>query len=925
MAFISIMMIGMLAALAYLGIAYPAAALKKDALAFFNSRDLWDLEITSTLLMTEDDLDAIRAVPGVGEAESVFQVDTRLHQGAKQVAVSVVSLPEKISAPVLLEGRLPESRSECAVERDLAEELGLAIGQQLEIPCQPIMEVDPLLESSFVITGIFHTPDHFSYMIPVTPYVFVKEDVFNHEGLNGAFMKTRIRADGLPDDRYSEEYESAIAPVISSLQALSEERTAIRDTQVREVFEKNIREGEAKIEDGRAQLRQAKETIEEGREELARGEEQLGEMKALIDAAEARLVQGQALLESGRRKAADTGNESLMDVVSLAEQIYAILRDNWYYSGEQYLDGITAYLNGKKQLEEGERQYAEGEEALRSAEEQLADAKKRAGSIESCRWVILSNRGNPGFIYADANAEKLGSLSLSFSPIFLIVGAMVIYATIARMVEQQRKMIGVHKALGVFNREIFAKYLLFALTAVVIGIGLGVLLAWLPMQRAVLSSYEEHLNYGMGTRAFLPVETALVFAGGIGISVVAVYLGCSGLLRQTALALIQETPSVKRTKSVRSARRSLFARLIFRNMKIDWARVLVTIVSIAGGCMLMVVGFALRYGITGVPARQFGGIMTYDAEIIYDAGAHPEAGTEAEAILDGEGLQHVRLLRQETVYEMNETLNALTLIVAEDGALDGYYNLQDIQTGRPSGLPESGALVPRRFSEYYGLGPGDDVTVFDTALNRLSLPIAGVFENFYGQIFFLTPQGYEAVFGTAPQSNCLFVKTGGMPLEELQQKLAGVEGITAVRDAAAERSMIEQFTVGLNFVVYLMLFIAAMMSCFIVANFTMTFIQKKTTELTIMRINGFSVRECIRYVVLDLVVTTVLGTLLGLIAGGPMGVRILRVTETPYIQMLREPRVESFVFAALFTFAFSLLANGVALRRIRKLKLTDIG
>ena len=71
-------------------------------------------------------------------------------------------------------------------------------------------------------------------------------------------------------------------------------------------------------------------------------------------------------------------------------------------------------------------------------------------------------------------------------------------------------------------------------------------------------------------------------------------------------------------------------------------------------------------------------------------------------------------------------------------------------------------------------------------------------------------------------------------------------------------------------------------------------------------------------------VTTVLGTAVGLVLGGLMGSRILRVTETPYIQMIREPRFESFLFAALITFAFSALTNGFALRRIRKLKLTDI-
>ena len=161
-AFISIVMIGLLAALAYLGIAYSAAALKQDALLYFNERELWDVEVTSTMLMTDEDLDAIRAVPGVREAERVWQIDTRLHLGDQKVSVSVVSLPEKMSIPTVLEGRLPESSKECAVERNLAEECGLSVGQHITVHCDPIMDVDPLTESDFEITGIFHTPDHFS-------------------------------------------------------------------------------------------------------------------------------------------------------------------------------------------------------------------------------------------------------------------------------------------------------------------------------------------------------------------------------------------------------------------------------------------------------------------------------------------------------------------------------------------------------------------------------------------------------------------------------------------------------------------------------------------------------------------------------------------------------------------------------------------
>ena len=205
-AFISIVMIGLLAAVAYLGIAYSAAALKQDALLFFNDRELWDVEVTSTMLMTDEDLEEIRSVPGVREAEPVWQIDTRLHLDNRKTAVSVLSLPEKMSLPVLREGRMPEQAGQCAVERNLAEDLGLSVGQRLTVNCDPIMDVDPLAEHDFEITGIFHTPDHFSYMVPVTPYIFVQENAFNREGLQGAFMKARIRVEGAPENRYGEEY-----------------------------------------------------------------------------------------------------------------------------------------------------------------------------------------------------------------------------------------------------------------------------------------------------------------------------------------------------------------------------------------------------------------------------------------------------------------------------------------------------------------------------------------------------------------------------------------------------------------------------------------------------------------------------------------------------------------------------------------------
>ena len=936
-AFFSIIMISLMAAMAYLGIAYTAGALKQDAVSYFNAQEFWDADITSTMLMTDEDLDAVRAVQGVHEVERVWQVDTTLRIGGDNTAVSVISLPEHISVPVVLAGRLPETAKECAIEKELADECGLEVGQQLHIDCDAIMDADPLTENDLVITGVFYTPDHFSYMVPVTPYIIVTQDCFNKEGLDGAFMKARIRIEGAPENRYSDAYWDVVNPVIDALETLGDERALARTESIRSGIEDTIREGRQEVDKAREELRRGQDELDQAREELDAAKEQLEDAKEQLRLAREKqeeLAQlgaaGTGLPTGGTGLAGMTGTELPGGVTNLpgtdGTGLPAEAPEQPEIDESKIEDMEREIEDGEQEITDAERELAEGEKTLQEAEARLEEAREKLDAVGECRWVVLNGNGNPGFVYGAANSDKLASLSMSFSTIFLIVGALVIYATISRMVEQQRRLIGVNKALGVYNREIFAKYLIFACGAVALGVGVGVALAWGPMQRAVLHSYEAHLNYGEGARCFLPVDTVLVVAGALAISLITVYLGCSNLLRNTALALMQGASpnSIGRKTTRSSAKKSLFFRLILRNMVTDRTRVLVTIASIAGGCVLMVVGFTLRYGISGVPDRQFGGIVTYDAEVFYDVGENADAASELEDILNQNALQHISVSKVSSIFEADEKLNALTIIVAEKGDLQGYFALQDVACGEATDVPDSGALVPRRFWEYYGIDVGRTVPVIDSGMKRYALPIAGVFENYYGQIFFMTPQGYAETFGAAPERNCFFVKTGDMPIDVLQSRLESVEGFVRIVDAAADRTMIEQFTSSLNFVVYLMLFIAGVMACFIVANFTVTFIQRKTGELTIMRINGFTSSECIRYLAADLVLTTVLGTAVGLVIGGLMGSRILGVTETPYIQMVREPRLESFLFSALITFGFSILTNGVVLRRIHKLKLTDI-
>ena len=269
-------------------------------------------------------------------------------------------------------------------------------------------------------------------------------------------------------------------------------------------------------------------------------------------------------------------------------------------------------------------------------------------------------------------------------------------------------------------------------------------------------------------------------------------------------------------------------------------------------------------------------------------------------------------------------MTAGTLLCAEPDELGDFYALRDADSGAPMQLPDSGVLIPKRMRESYGLNTGDSFSVYDNGMDLMKVKISGVFNNHVGHVLVFSPAAYREAFGTDLSKNCFLVKTGDMTLDELETLAASVPGFETIKDAAAEKTRFNELSSMVSLVIVVMILIAGLMAYFIIVNLSKTYIQKKSRELTIMRINGFTTKECVRYAAWDLIITTVVGTALGLVLGGVLGRKILCMMEQPYIQFVREPDWRAFVLGALITLGFSWIINAFALRRVKHLKLSDI-
>ena len=183
---------------------------------------------------------------------------------------------------------------------------------------------------------------------------------------------------------------------------------------------------------------------------------------------------------------------------------------------------------------------------------------------------------------------------------------------------------------------------------------------------------------------------------------------------------------------------------------------------------------------------------------------------------------------------------------------------------------------------------------------------------------------FESLFSREPETNAFLVQLHGADANALNQRfteMIGYEGYTA---SDAFRKLFQTATSVMNAVVALFIFMAAVMAGVVLMNLTSIYILQKKRELTVMRVNGFTTRETIDYVLRETVATTALGILLGVSLGALLGYAIVRTMEQPFIQFDRSVSVTAWLIGVAMTVFFTVVVNAIALRKVKHLKLTDV-
>ncbi len=717
------------------------------------------------------------------------------------------------------------------------------------------------------------------------------------------------------DERIKEKIDEKIgvSDFRSGLEQLEEGKEKLDDAQ------RKYDEGEAELKEGRKKLDEGWYSLEQGKRELAAGEAELAKKepearKQLADAKqefERQKADGAKQIEDGKKTFAARKKEALEELEKAEKEL---------------ADGKATFeeekAKGEKELNDAEKKYADGK---KEAEETLADVKRQIDEAREteCEWFVQTRKANMYFVEYRSYCDTLASISKVFIPLYAGIVIIVCFFTMAIIVEEQSKQIGTCKAFGMYKREIRSKYLLFGVTAAFIGalIGIG---GGFGFEKLICNSIGTSFTFGTVTHDIGPLPVVLVTLGAAAVTAVAVLWSSEKILSCSAVGLLSGNEPVKRgrKRASNSKGRSVYLNLIINNFVTDMGRETISVFIILVCCMLIGLGTTIKLAHYYALKNQVENIYQYDiCMTMSDKSTEEEREKALSAIKD---YDYLELYKTGGVIQTEDGQTLAAIYCTDDPErFVSYFCLQD-EHSRAKELQSEGLMVTYEMIDKNKLVTGREVTLITGDLEMKKLTVGDHFLIHVGKYAVMTSDYYKEVFGREMQKNTWLIKTGDNDPHVVAESLKALEGVSDLSlsdellDQKADMSRL--YTV----IVYVVIVFSIMLSFMILLNLSNILVSHRMKELLTMKVNGFSSRQVVGYLAREILLTTSLGLLLGLIVGIPATSIIIRNVESDGFMYLRRVYAAAWLLAVSCNALFALVINKVSFSRINRVPLTDI-
>ena len=920
---------------------------------FFDTQGLHDIQVLSTAGLTDDDIAALRKISGVakvqGERSQTVTVDLN---GKKTVTLHEICT-NVIDQPYLQSGRMPEKSGEIAVTRKFIKDSGYKKGDHITVTPQDSAS------SSVTDSAESNTQDgkraarvtdsgesdnqapSFPTELTIVGVVLDPQDLTNPDGYSGT---NAFRSSATSDYTFFAPSDGVTGSMYTAVTILV--KGAADKDSFSDVYDDTVSEVADRI-DGTVRTNRQKARHQEL---LDAGTKQIDEAKAQTDK---QFAAAQQQIDSNRSQL----NQQIDQIVnmqagaaagSLDETTRETLRETVIAASPQLAEAKAQLDQAQSKLDQ---QKKDTERTLQSKQNELED------SIPQVRWYVRDRSQIGGFSSLKSDLESIQSLGNAFPIVFLLVAVMMSLTAMARMVEEDRGLIGTYTGLGYGRLAVASRYLLFALFACLIGGGLGLIAGFLGIPAFLLVVLR-----GL----YVMPDVRLAYDWLYGTAGVALFV--VGVLAATVYACAQEMrqkpASLMRPKAPRAGSRILLERIkplwnrmsflgkvTARNIFRFKSRLIMTVGGVAGCTALIVCGLAINDTVAALGAKQYQDVYQYDLMVV--ANDDDADAMRQKVASDGRVTSSMDVRVESGDLTGDSGSESIQLVAVPDSERSEFGKMVTLQPVRSSwvdgaadtvSLGDDGVIVSQSAASAMGVKAGGMVTLTNGDDMQAEAHVSAVIRSVIGSDVYVSETYYRQLFDTAASGtssassasdsgesdnqngesgtsngassngqqlvwNAMYAKLKGSG-ESQAAYAEKLEDDDAVMKAVSCAHMAESFKFDLmGAVVVLIVALAGGLALVVLFTLANTNVSEREREMATLKVLGFFDKEVHHYVNREMMVLTMMGVVLGLPLGRFVGGLLTAALNMPALYFEVECTPLSYVIAAGATMAFALLVQ----------------
>ena len=957
--FVSIAMITLLGVAVLTGIYAGCRDAFLSTDRFFDTQGLHDIQVLSTAGLTDDDIAALRKVSGVakvqGERSQTVTVDLN---GKKTVTMQEIGT-NGIDQPYLQSGRMPEKSGEIAVTRKFIKDSGYKKGDHITVTPQ-----DSASSASSAASSVSDSAESdnqtgengsqlsdsgesdnqtpsFPTELTIVGVVLDPQDLTNPDGYSGT---NAFRSSATSDYTFFAPSDGVTGSMYTAVTILVKD-AADKDS-FGDAYDDTVSEVADRI-DGTVRTNRQKARHQEL---LDAGTKQIDEAKAQADK---QFAAAQQQIDSNRSQL----NQQIDQIVnmqagaaagSLDETTRETLRETVIASSLQLAEAKAQLDQAQSKLDQ---QKKDTEQTLQSKQKELED------SIPQVRWYVQDRSQIGGFSSLKSDLESIRSLGNAFPIVFLLVAVMMSLTAMARMVEEDRGLIGTYTGLGYGRLAVASRYLLFALLACLIGGGLGLIAGFLGIPAFLLVVLR-----GLYVMPDVRLEydwlygTAGVALFVIGVLAATVY-ACAQEMRQKPANLMRPKAPRAGSRILLERIKPLWNRMSFlgkvtaRNIFRFKSRLIMTVGGVAGCTALIVCGLAINDTVAALGAKQYQDVYQYDLMVV--ANDDDADAMRQKVASDGRVTSSMDVRVESGDLTGDSGSESIQLVAVPDSERSEFGKMVTLRPVRSSwvdgaadtvSLGDDGVIVSQSAASAMGVKAGGTVTLTNGDDTQAEAHVSAVIRSVIGSDVYVSETYYRQLFDTATSGtpsassssdsgesdnqngesgtsngassngqqlvwNAMYanLKGSGESQAAYAEKL---EDDDAVMKAVSCAHMAESFKFDLmGAVVALIVALAGGLALVVLFTLANTNVSEREREMATLKVLGFFDKEVHHYVNREMMVLTMMGVVLGLPLGRFVGGLLTAALNMPALYFEVECTPLSYVIAAGATMAFALLVQ----------------